>query len=98
MVSGQNEQNVQAIAAMSSATKASTLVVLGSERAVFAAGLAALLVAVGAGVCEEVLFRGLRKMDGGRSPLSREVLVREWVVVPVGVSEAGLDWAREASC
>jgi hypothetical protein len=37
-------------------------------------------------------------MDGGRNPLSREVLVREWVVVPVGVSEAGLDWAREASC
>jgi membrane protease YdiL (CAAX protease family) len=62
MVSGQNEQNVQAIAAMSSATKASTLVVLGSERAVFAAGLAALLVAVRAGVGEEVLFRGVLQM------------------------------------
>ena len=44
---------------MSNATKATTLVVLGSERAVFAAGLAALLVAVGAGVGEKVLFRGV---------------------------------------
>jgi membrane protease YdiL (CAAX protease family) len=49
----------QAMAAVSNATKATTLVVLGSERAVFAAGFAALLVAVGAGVGEEVLFRGV---------------------------------------